>query len=96
MRVHWTPEARAQLKAIEAYIAQDLPAAAKRTIARLARRARQAGELPLSGRRVPEYRRDDLSELPENPYRVIYRVQPEQVDIVTLWHTRRRLPVRLV
>jgi len=35
MKLHWTPEARVQLKAIEAYIAQDSPAAARRTVTRL-------------------------------------------------------------
>jgi len=96
MRVHWTPEAKAQLKAIEAYIAQDSPPAAKRTIRRLALRVRQAGEFPHSGHRVAEYQRDDLRELLENPYRIIYRIWPEQVDIVTLWHVRRLLPTDLV
>jgi len=92
MRLYWTLEARVQLRAIEAYIAQDSPAAAKRTIARLIQRARQAGDLPHSGRQVPEHRRDDLRELPEHPYRIIYRIQAEQVDIVTVWHVRRLLP----
>lgn len=96
MRVHWTPEAKAQLKAIQNYIASDSPAAAKRTVARLALRARQAGELPRSGRKVPEYHRDDLRELMENPYRIIYRIKPGQVDILTLWHVRRLLPADLV
>jgi len=92
MRLYWTLEARVQLRAIEAYIAQDSPAAAKRTIARLIQRARQAGDLPHSGRQVSEHRRDDLRELPEHPYRIIYRIQAEQVDIVTVWHVRRLLP----
>jgi len=96
MRVHWTPEAKAQLKAIEAYIAQDSPAAARLTTTRLAKRAWQAGEFPRSGRRVPEYHRDDLRELPENPYRIIYRIGSEQIDILTLWHVRRLLPANLV
>jgi plasmid stabilization system protein ParE len=93
MRLNWTAEARAQLRAIEAYIVQDSPPAAQRTITRLVRRARQAGEFPYSGRRVPEYQREDLRELLENPYRIIYRVCPDRVDILTLWHVRRLLPL---
>jgi toxin ParE1/3/4 len=92
MRLHWTLEARMQLRAIEAHIAQDSPSAARRTITRLIRRARQAGDLPYSGRQVPEHRRDDLRELPAHPYRIIYRIGAEQVDIVTVWHVRRLLP----
>ena len=95
MRLHWTSEARVQLRAIEAYIAQDSPAAARRTITRLVQRARQAGEFPHSGRQVPERRRDDLRELPEHPYRIIYRIRAEQIDIVTIWHVRRLLPASL-
>ncbi len=95
MKLHWTPEARVQLKAIEAYIAQDSPAAARRTVTRLVQRARQAGEFPRSGRQVPEHHRDDLRELPEHPYRIIYRIRSEQIDIVTIWHVRRLLPASL-
>lgn len=93
MRVHWTPEAKAQLKQIEAYIAQDSPNVARRTITRLARRCGQLHEAPYSGRRVPELNRGDLRELLERPYRIIYRIKPDtdQIDIVTLWHYRRVL-----
>ncbi len=96
MRLHWTPEAKTQLKASETHIARNPAAAVKRTITRLARRARQAGELPRRGREVPEYHRDDLRELPEPPYRIIYRILPAQVDILTIWHVRRLLPADLV
>jgi toxin ParE1/3/4 len=91
MRLHWTPEAKAQLRAIEAYIAKDSPAAAKRTIGRIAQRCRQAAELPNSGRQVIEFPRADLRELLERPYRILYRIREEQVDIVTIWHYRRIL-----
>ena len=92
MRVHWTPEAKAQLKAIEAYIAKDSPGVAKRTITCLAGRCLQIGEFPRAGRKVPEFNRDDLREVLEAPYRVVYRIKADQVDIVTLWHYRRPLP----
>ena len=92
MRVHWTDEAKAQLRAIEAVIAGDSPAAARRTIARLAKRCRQIADLPHSGRQVPGFGRSDLRELLERPYRIIYRVRAEQIDIVTLRHYRQLLP----
>lgn len=94
MKVRWTPEAKAQIKEIEAYIAQDSATVARRTVARLARRCGQLSQLPHSGRRVPEFDREDLRELLERPYRIIYRVKAAegQIDIVTLWHYRRILP----
>jgi plasmid stabilization system protein ParE len=92
MRVHWTPEALAQLRAIEAYIAESSASAAKRTISRLILRAGQIGTIPHSGRKVPEYSLPDLRELLERPYRILYRIKPDQVDIVSVWHYRRLLP----
>lgn len=94
MKVHWTPEAKIQLKQIEAYIALDSPVMARRTITRLARRCGQLGAMPHSGRKVPEFNREDLRELLERPYRIVYRVKSDQnqIDIVTLWHYRRLLP----
>jgi len=92
MRVHWTSEAKAQLKGIEAYIAQDSPAAARKVVSRIAARCRQIAELPQSGRKVPEFERADLREALLRPYRIVYRILDGQVDIVTIWHYRRLLP----
>lgn len=90
--VYWTPEAQTRLEDIEAYIAKDAPAAAKDMIARLLARARQLESAPLSGRQVPDYRRDDLRELLERPYRIIYRVTEARIDILTVMHYRQLLP----
>lgn len=91
-RVAWTPEALARLDDIEAYIAKDSPSAAKDVIARLLARSRQLETSPLSGRAVPEYPRDDLRELLERPYRLIYRTTPERIEIITVMHYRQLLP----
>ncbi|MFL6621787.1 MAG: type II toxin-antitoxin system RelE/ParE family toxin [Sulfurifustis sp.] len=67
MRVVWTPEAISRLEDIEAYISVDSPTNAGEMIARLLARARQLETAALSGREVPEYRRDDIGELLERP-----------------------------
>ena len=54
-------------------------------------KADQAGPLPLSGKIVPECKREDLRELNEHPYRIIYRVKEDQVDVLTVKHVRQRL-----
>ena len=66
--------------------------AARRVAAKLLQRSRQLGEPPLSGRRLPEYPDDDLRELLERPWRIIYRVTPASVEIVTVRHYRQLLP----
>jgi toxin ParE1/3/4 len=50
------------------------PTYAKRMVDRITRRSSQIAGNPLSGRMVPEYQVDDIRELIEKPYRIIYRV----------------------
>lgn len=90
--VFWTPEAQARLEDIEAYIAKDAPLVAKDVVARLVARARQLETAPLSGRQVPDYPRDDLRELLERPYRLIYRLTAVRIEILTVMHYRQLLP----
>lgn len=92
MRVHWTARGRARLAAICNYIAEDSPHAAAQTELRLLLRSRQMGEFPRAGRMVPEYERDDIRELIEGNYRLIYRIKTEQVDVLTVMHTAQLLP----
>lgn len=89
---YWTPEAHARLADIEAYIAKDAPLVAKDVVARILARARQLDTAPLSGRQLPDYRREDLRELLERPYRLIYRVTAERIEILTVMHYRQLLP----
>jgi toxin ParE1/3/4 len=58
-------------------------------IARVLARGHQLGEFPLSGRQVPERMDPALREVIEWPYRVIYRVQPTQVEVLAVVHGRR-------
>lgn len=74
MKVVWTDRAKQRLREIQEYIAQDAPRAAPQVVRRLVRRSRQLATLPRSGRMVPEYRHDDIRELLERPYRIIYLV----------------------
>jgi plasmid stabilization system protein ParE len=92
MKLHWTDEARAQLRAIKAYISTDSPVAAHRTVSRIAGRCGQLAQKPDVGRAVPESERSDLRQVLLRPYRIIYRISGGRVEIVTIWHYRRLLP----
>ena len=50
-------------------------------------------ELPNSGRKVPEYQRNDVREILERPYRIIYKIKSDQIDVLTVMHYRQILPV---
>ena len=95
MRVVWTDRAKARLRQIRAYVAQDQPLNADRLVDQLTRRVEQLAEQPRSGRMVEKYQREDLRELIEPPYRIVYLIGTDRIDIVTVRDTRRVLPRRL-
>jgi addiction module RelE/StbE family toxin len=86
MKVHWTDTAQEHLAAIHAYIAQDSPEYATRMVDRLTRRSQQIAGFPLSGRRVPEYDMDQIREVIEGAYRIIYHIRPDQIDVLAVIH----------
>jgi len=86
MKVHWTDTAERHLDALYAYIAQDSPEYAKRMVDRLTRRSQQIADFPFSGRRVPEYDIDQIREVIEGPYRIIYHIKPKQIDVLAVIH----------
>jgi plasmid stabilization system protein ParE len=61
-------------------------------IDRLTRRSEQIAVFPQSGRMVPEYEAPDLREVIERPYRIIYRIKADQIDILAVVHSAQLLP----
>lgn len=95
MRVYWTPSAQARLLEIQVYLKEQAPSVAASVTIQLARRALELGELPAMGRRLERYRPAEVRELLERPYRLIYRVTPTQVEILTVLHYRQLMPTDL-
>lgn len=94
MRVAWTQRAQARLRAIHAHIQQVDPRAADKVVQTLVKRSKRLGWLGMarSGRAVPEYADPDILEIIISPYRVIYRVLPQRIDVLTVMHERQLLP----
>jgi plasmid stabilization system protein ParE len=86
MRVHWTETAETHLDAIYAYIAQDSKTYALRTVDRITRRSQQIGDFPSSGRKVPEYELEQIREVLSGPYRIIYHIKADQIDVLAVIH----------
>jgi plasmid stabilization system protein ParE len=86
MKLRWTPHSIADLHAIYDHIAEDSPQNAANMVDRLTAREDQIIAQPRSGRMVPEVERDDVRELIEYPYRIIYRIWSDRIDIVTVMH----------
>lgn len=95
MKVHWTNTAVKHLLAIYEYIAQDSSVYAQRIVDKLTRRSEQIAAFPLSGRIVPEYETDDIREMIERSYRIIYRIKPYQIDVLAVLHAAQLLSAEL-
>ena len=91
MKLFWANTAKRDLVSIFIFIAADNPAAAKRLVNRIRERARNATLSPLASRIVPELSRDDIRELIEGNYRIVYQVFPERLLILTVFEGHRLL-----
>jgi addiction module RelE/StbE family toxin len=96
MKLFWTETAKQDLRAIRNYIAADNPTAAKRWGNLLRERARNALDAPLAGRKVPEFSRDDIRELIEGNYRIIYQVLEDRMVILTVFEGHALFPLEQV
>ena len=86
MKIHWTDTAAGHLDAIYSYIAQDSQEYAMRMVNKLTYRSQQIANYPQSGRTVPEYEIDQIREVIESPYRIIYHIKADQIDILAVLH----------
>jgi len=90
VRGFWTDAALNQLEAIRDYLWQTSPDYARRIVERLVNRTEQVAAFPRSGRMVPEYEIDDVRQVIESSYRLIYLIKEDQVEILAVIHTSRR------
>ena len=90
MRITWSEPAVANLVAIHDYISRDAPGRADRFVQRLIAATEPLRDFPRTGRVVPEG--DGAQrEILFDPYRIIYRVESDEVYIVTVVHGARDL-----
>lgn len=87
--VKWTNHALAQLRHIYDYIAQDSPLYAKRVAAALVRKTFLLNELPRLGHKVQELDEDNVRELSQYSYRILYEIKATHIDILAVIHRRR-------
>ena len=95
MKVNWTQKGRQRLQQLYDYIADDQPANALQFIDQITRRAEKLAAHPRSGEIVSKYQRDDIREIYEGRYRIIYRILTDRIDILTVRHSGRLLPEKL-
>jgi len=91
-RIVWTLQAIEDVEAIRAYIARDSPHYAALMVERIVESVDRLKEFPRSGRVVPEVDRDASREVILGTYRIVYRLEDDRAEILTVVHAARLLP----
>lgn len=93
MTVIWSNRALRSLAAIHERISAESEATtAHRVIDRILQRGDQLAAFPLSGRIVERYKRPGIRELIESPYRIVYRVTGQQIQVIDVFHSAQLPP----
>jgi len=91
IRIYWTQQAQGDLRAIRSHIARNAPATASTYVRRLRESVGRLREFPFSGQLVPEFGRDEIREILQGNYRLIYRISNDRIDILTVFHSAQIL-----
>ena len=90
-RLLWSPQAVEDVEAIRSFVARDSELYANLLVERIVAAVDRFNSFPFSGRVVPEVGDESLREVVYGNYRIVYRVKPEVVEIVTVFHSARLL-----
>jgi toxin ParE1/3/4 len=94
VRIIWASQSIEDLENIYDFISKDSPRYAKREIIRIRDRARLLKKQPKLGRIVPEIEEEKIRELILGNFRIIYRIQTDNlVEIITIFHSSRILKI---
>ena len=97
VRINWTFQSRDDLKAIAEYISKDSRRYAQLQVSRLVNRTKLLKTQIRAGKMVPEMNKENIRELIEGNYRIIYKIVREnQIDILTIHHAARDLAKRKI
>ena len=91
MKVIWSKESLRQLIEIENYISKDNPEGAVKFINKLIDRAEKVKDYPYKGRIVPEFSINEIREVFEKTYRIVYRISGDRIEIITVFEGHQLL-----
>ncbi|MGB4437649.1 MAG: type II toxin-antitoxin system RelE/ParE family toxin [Sedimentibacter sp.] len=85
----WSDKAVSNLKSIENYIAEESPIQAKKVINEIINYVEELFQFPHMGGVVPELNDCKLRQLIKYSYRIIYSVNKNQINIITIIHSKQ-------
>ena len=87
--VTWSDHAKADLRHIHDFIANDSRHYAKTVTQAIVDKTLRLSELPRIGKVVPEINDEDIRELHLYSYRILYEVKVDQIHVLAVVHTRQ-------
>lgn len=93
MKIVWSPLAIDRVSEIARYIALDKPAAAEKWVENIFNVVMRLEQFPESGRLVPEIQLENFQEILFGNYRIIYRIDENQISVLTVRSGKQILPV---
>jgi plasmid stabilization system protein ParE len=92
MEIIWSPLAAERLDKIYEFIAQDNTSAAQKMVNRIIKKVDTLSKNPERGRKIPELNREEIREVFEGEYRIIYRIETKRVSILSIRNFKQILP----
>ncbi|HCY74529.1 MAG: type II toxin-antitoxin system RelE/ParE family toxin [Ignavibacterium sp.] len=92
MKIVWSPLSYERLENIYEFIFDKDPVAAKNLINSVFERIESLSRFPERGRKVPEINRDEIREVFVSEYRIIYKIEPNKISIITIRNFKQLLP----
>ena len=91
MNITWSPLAVEQVRDIATYIALDKPLVAVQWAEKIFNSVERLSDFPNSGRIVPEISRNEIREIVQGNYRVIYKVKEKEILVLIVKSYRQVL-----
>jgi plasmid stabilization system protein ParE len=88
-QVIWAPSALKDVEAIAEYIARDSPEQAALFVTRVLEATDRLADFPKSGRIIPEIASDCCREIIYGAFRIMYRLERDEVWITAVVHGAR-------
>ena len=79
MKISWSPLAVERLEGIYEYISVDNNSAAQKLVKSIFKKIETLSKNPERGRKVPEANREEIREVFEGEYRIIYRIESKRI-----------------
>ena len=93
MKIIWSPISITRIQEISEYISNDSPSEALNWVNKIFDYVLELEKFPAMGRQVPEIKKNNYKELILGNYRIIYRIDEKQINILTVRHVKQILPI---